>query len=148
MAKVLIINGPNLNRLGTRKPEIYGTRTLDEIIEALTLHAKERGCETLVHCQTNYEGGLIDRLQEASAEYDAVILNAGALTHYSYALRDAIACCGVPVAEVHMSDITAREPFRAVDVISEVCVFRIMGLGERSYFTALDKLIDELGAEK
>lgn len=145
--RILILNGPNLNMTGRREPEIYGMRTMEEIMDDLKLHAAEKGCE-IVYFQSNYEGALIDRLQAAPGECDAVILNAGALTHYSYALRDAIACCEAPVAEVHMSDITAREPFRAVDVISDVCVFRVMGLGERSYFTALDKLTDELGTEE
>lgn len=139
---ILVLNGPNLNMTGRREPEIYGTRTMDEIMSDLAMYAKKRGCEILAHYQTNYEGELIDRLQAAPEEYDGVILNAGALTHYSYALRDAIACCGVPVAEVHMSDITRREPFRAVDVISDVCAFRVMGLGENSYYAALDRLIE------
>lgn len=140
--RILVLNGPNLNMTGRREPEIYGTRTMDEIIGDLAEYAKERGCELLEHHQTNYEGELIDRLQTACGDFDAVILNAGALTHYSYALRDAIACCGLPVAEVHMSDITKREPFRATDVICDVCAFRVMGLGENSYFRALDMLTE------
>ena len=140
--RILVLNGPNLNMTGRREPKIYGTRTMDEIIADLALKAKEHGCEDLTHYQTNYEGELIDRLQAAGDRYDAVILNAGALTHYSYALRDAIACCGIPVAEVHMSDITKREPFRATDVIRDVCAFCVMGLGEHSYFRALDLLCE------
>jgi 3-dehydroquinate dehydratase-2 len=94
--------------------------------------------------QSNHEGVLIDLLQTAGEDHAGVILNAGALTHYSYALRDAVACCTVPVAEVHMSDITAREEFRRNDVLSDVCTLTVMGLGEQSYFKALDMMIDLL----
>lgn len=138
---ILVLNGPNINMTGKREPEIYGTRTLDEIISDLAAYAVTKAC-TVEHIQTNHEGVLIDRLQTCADEFDAVILNAGALTHYSYALRDAIACCGLPVAEVHMSNILTRESFRAADVIEDVCSFRIMGLGERSYFSALDMLTE------
>ena len=143
--RILVLNGPNLNMTGRREPEIYGTRTMDEIIGDLRRYAEEHGCELFEYYQTNYEGELIDRLQVAYQLYDAVILNAGALTHYSYALRDAIVCCGVPVAEVHMSDITKREPFRATDVIRDVCAFCVMGLGENSYFKAFDMLCEAIG---
>lgn len=137
--KILVLNGPNLNLTGRREPEIYGRRGMDEIIRDLRERAEERGHE-LIYRQSNHEGVLIDELQAAEGVFDAVILNAGALTHYSYALRDAIAAVDLPVAEVHMSDIMSREPFRAVDVIEEVCAFRVMGMGERSYFEALDML--------
>ena len=139
--KILVLNGPNLDMTGRREPEIYGTRSLDDIVASIAEHAAERGAE-IVHIQTNYEGRLIDELHAAADPYDGVLINAGALTHYSYALRDAIACTPIPVGEVHMSDITKREPFRAVDVIEEVCAFRIMGLGEKGYLFALDMLLD------
>ena len=139
--RILVLNGPNLNLTGRREPSIYGTRSLDEIMTDLAEYAEKRGC-ALCHIQTNYEGKLIDELQSAEESFDAVILNAGALTHYSYALRDAISACPLPVAEVHMSDILSREPFRAVDVITDVCAFRVMGQGERSYFSALDMLLE------
>ncbi len=137
--RILVLNGPNLNLTGKREPSIYGRRSMDDIIKDLKAHAEEHGHE-LCSLQSNHEGVLIDALQEADGRFDAVILNAGALTHYSYALRDAIAATGLPVAEVHMSDLLSREPFRAVDVIEEVCAFRIMGMGERSYFEAFDML--------
>lgn len=142
--RILVLNGPNLNMTGRRSPEIYGSRSLEEIMRDLAGYAGERGCE-IVHLQTNHEGVLIDRLQAATDEFDAVMINAGALTHYSYALRDAIECCGLPVAEVHISNILERESFRRIDVIEEVCAFRVMGLGERGYFTALDMLIERIG---
>lgn len=141
--KLLILNGPNLNMTGKREPEIYGTRSLEEIINDLKKYAAEKGI-AIEHFQTNFEGRLIDTLQTAAAEFDGVILNAGALTHYSYAIRDAIACCEVPVGEVHMSNILKREPFRAVDVIEDVCAFRIMGHGEKSYTKAIDKMAEIL----
>lgn len=140
--RILVMNGPNLNMTGRREPEIYGTRTLDEIMSDLKAFAAEKGC-SVDDMQSNHEGVLIDVLQRAAESYDAVILNAGALTHYSYSLRDAIACCGLRVAEVHMSDITARESFRSTDVIEDVCEFRIMGMGERSYFSALEMLMNK-----
>jgi 3-dehydroquinate dehydratase-2 len=134
--KLLVLNGPNLNMTGKREPEIYGTRSLDEIVSGLVRSAEEIGIG-VDHLQTNYEGRLIDAIQEAPEYYDGILLNAGALTHYSYSLRDAIACCPIPVGEVHMSDITKREPFRAADVIGEVCAFCVMGYGEESYSRAL-----------
>lgn len=141
--KILVLNGPNLNMTGKREPEIYGSRSLDDIIYELKKRAESLGAEVF-HIQTNYEGKLIDELQSAGEKYDGVLLNPGALTHYSYALRDAVVCCTVPVGEIHMSDILKREPFRAKDVIEDVCAFRIMGLGADSYFNGLELLIDML----
>ena len=139
--KLLILNGPNLNMTGRRDPKIYGAKTLDEIICSLKADALEVGIET-EHFQSNHEGDLIDSIQAAPDEFDGILLNPGALTHYSYALRDAIECCPIPVGEVHISDITKREHFRAIDVIAEVCAFRIMGLGEGSYSAALHMMKD------
>lgn len=141
--RILILNGPNLNMTGRREPEIYGTRSLEDIIKTLCEKADEMGI-SLHHVQSNYEGRLIDEIQTAAENFDAILLNAGALTHYSYALRDAIACCPIPVGEVHMSDILKREPFRAVDVIEDVCAFRVMGMGEGSYEAALCMMAEEL----
>lgn len=139
--RFLVLNGPNLNLTGRREPEIYGTKSMDEIIAELKAEAEPLGIE-IVDRQSNHEGALIDRIQEAPGAFDAILLNAGALTHYSYALRDAIACCPIPVGEVHMSDILKREPFRSVDVIEEVCAFRIMGLGAASYGAAMRMMAD------
>lgn len=141
--KLLVLNGPNLNMTGKREPEIYGTQSLDEIIEGLKGFALKFGAE-IDHVQSNHEGVLIDVIQSAPSSYDGILLNAGALTHYSYALRDAIACCPIPVGEVHMSNILEREPFRAVDVIDEVCAFRVMGMGAGSYEAALSMMLEEL----
>lgn len=141
--KLLILNGPNLNMTGRRETAVYGTRSLDEIVESLKEYASVKSVET-AHMQSNHEGVLIDALQKAGEEYDGVLLNAGALTHYSYSLRDAIVCCSVPVGEVHMSDITKREDFRKTDVICEVCAFTVMGLGEKSYYKALDTMTELL----
>ena len=141
--KLLVLNGPNLNMTGVREPEIYGTRSLEDIMRSLSEAAEGLGV-SIAHVQTNYEGRLIDEIQAAPAAFDAILLNAGALTHYSYSLRDAIACCPIPVGEVHMSDITKRESFRATDVIEEVCSFRVMGLGAGSYEAALYMMLDEM----
>ncbi len=145
--RILVLNGPNLDMTGKREPEIYGTRSLDDIIRALETHAAEHGA-SVEHVQTNYEGRLIDELHAAGDAFDGVLINPGALTHYSYALRDAIACTPVPVGAVHMSDITKREPFRAVDVIEDVCAFRVMGMGARSYTVGLDRLIETIEKAK
>ncbi|MBQ1817630.1 MAG: 3-dehydroquinate dehydratase [Clostridia bacterium] len=143
LMRILILNGPNLNLTGRREPEVYGTKSMDEIVAELKEKAAELGAE-LYEVQSNHEGRLIDELQEAAHRYDGVLLNAGALTHYSYALRDAVAACPIPVGEVHMSDITRREPFRAVDVLEDVCAFRIMGLGAGSYEAGLLMLTEKL----
>ncbi len=144
--KLLVLNGPNLNMTGKREPEIYGTLSLDEIMEGLARRAAEAGV-SIEHVQSNHEGVLIDTIQSAPSLYDGILLNAGALTHYSYSLRDAIACCPIPVGEVHMSNILEREPFRAVDVIEDVCAFRVMGMGAGSYEAALSMIIEELNKD-
>lgn len=128
--KVLILSGPNLNMLGTRQPEVYGRTTLDDIHNDLIRLGEELGVEITTQ-QSNYEGALIDALHAKAA--DAVVLNAGALTHYSYALRDAIAAVETPVIEVHLSNIHAREPFRHTSVIAPVCAGSIAGFGATSY---------------
>lgn len=137
--KILVLNGPNLDLTGTREPEVYGSDTLGEIMDGLRSHAGSQGV-TLAHMQSNHEGVLIDMIHAAPAIYDAILLNAGAFTHYSYALRDAVACCPIPVGEVHLSDITRREAFRANDVLEDVCSFRVMGLGAAGYSKALDMM--------
>jgi len=141
MPKILVVNGPNLNLLGTREPDKYGTETLDQIVAIITKQAQEEGDEILAF-QSNHEGDLIDFIQKESASADGMILNAGALTHYSYALRDAIASVGIGTVEVHITNIHAREEFRNKSVIADVCVGQISGLGSRGYLLALSYLID------
>jgi 3-dehydroquinate dehydratase-2 len=141
--RVLIVNGPNLALLGEREPDTYGSVSLPEIEEMLT----ERGCVLgidVTFFQSNDEGAIIDALHDARTTCDGVVLNAGALTHYSYALRDAIAAIGVPVVEVHLSNIFAREPFRATSVIAPACIGSICGFGPLSYLLGLDAVADRL----
>ena len=135
---VFVLNGPNLNLLGTREPEVYGTDTLDGIAARLTERAAELGVALDIR-QSNHEGHLIDWLHEAAAAgARAVILNAGGYTHTSVALRDAVAAIPVPVIEVHLSDPLKREPFRHTNFIADVCKHSITGLGARGYILALD----------
>ncbi|MBO5734334.1 MAG: type II 3-dehydroquinate dehydratase [Clostridia bacterium] len=140
--KIMLINGPNLNMLGVRPPEIYGTDTLADIEKMVIDEGKTLGFE--VECfQSNSEGALIDCIHSCFKRVDAIILNAGAYTHYSYAIRDAIETVMLPVAEVHLSDIHKREEFRHTSVIEDVCAFQICGHGKAGYIEALHKLKDE-----
>ena len=139
MKKILVMNGPNLNLLGLREPGVYGTDSYDTVCDRIREKAKELQVEVSFF-QSNSEGGLIDRLHAAMGEVDGVALNAGAYTHYSYALRDAIASIRLPVIEVHMSNVHAREEFRHTSVISAVCKGQIAGFGVNSYLLALEAL--------
>ena len=143
MIRVLVVHGPNLNLLGTRQPDIYGRVTLADIDSRLVSAAQARGAE-LRTFQSNGEGALVDALHDARQWAAGVILNAGALTHYSYALSDAIAGIGIPVIEVHLSNIHARESWRHTSVIAPVVVGSIGGFGWRSYLLALDALLGHL----
>ena len=138
-ATILVINGPNLNMLGTRQPEIYGTRSLDDMMTHLAT-VGERGTPPLevAHVQSNHEGVLLDAIHEQGRQVNGIIINAGALTHYSIALRDALASIDTPAIEVHISNIHAREEFRHHSVISPVVVGQIAGLGEDGYRLALE----------
>jgi len=142
MPNVLILHGPNLNLLGTREPGVYGRVTLAQINAMLEEEAAARGV-TLRILQSNHEGALVDAIHAAVGWADGIIINAGALTHYSYALRDAIAGVGIPTVEVHLSNIHAREPFRHTSVIAPVCRGQIAGFGARSYLLALWALLEE-----
>lgn len=142
-AKILLINGPNLNMLGIRKPEIYGKTTLADIEAELSLYAEEKGC-TLSCFQSNHEGAIIDELHKAYGNIDGIIINPGAYTHYSYAIRDAIESVMIPTVEIHLSDIHNRESFRSVSVITPVALCQISGHGKDGYFMALDRLLEHL----
>jgi 3-dehydroquinate dehydratase-2 len=135
--RILLLNGPNLGRLGQRQPQIYGSTTLAEVEAAALAHAEELG-HSLEAFQSNHEGALIDRLEVR--DYDAVVINPGALTHTSYALHDALVGTERPIVEIHISDISAREPWRRVSVIEPVVSHRIMGHGWRGYLEAIDAL--------
>ncbi|MDY6267585.1 MAG: type II 3-dehydroquinate dehydratase [Selenomonadaceae bacterium] len=145
MAKgnVLVLNGPNLNLLGTREPEIYGHTTLHDIEQRMAARATEAGIRIAFY-QSNHEGALVDAIQDARGTYDYIIFNAGAYTHYSIALRDAIAGIDVPVIEIHLSNIHKREEFRHTSVLAPVCLGQICGLGAYSYMAALEAVIDRL----
>jgi 3-dehydroquinate dehydratase-2 len=138
--RILLLNGPNLSTLGRRQPEIYGTTTLAEIVELARAHAEGRGA-SLDDFQSNHEGALIDRLERQ--DYDAVVINPGALAHTSYALHDALAGSGRPVVEVHLSDITKREPWRRVSVIATGTRHQVIGRGWQGYLDAIDLLLDD-----
>jgi 3-dehydroquinate dehydratase-2 len=141
--RVLVLHGPNLNLLGTREPEVYGQTTLQEIDDRLASEAKEYGAE--VECfQSNHEGALLDRIHDARGWADGILINAGALTHTSVALRDALAATGLPVVEVHVSNVHAREEFRHFSYLSAVSVGVIAGFGPDSYVLGLRGLLDLL----
>ena len=144
MGKILVMNGPNLNLLGTREPEIYGSLTLADIHERLRQRANEADLD-IEFMQSNHEGALVDAIQRARRTADYIILNAGAFTHYSIALRDAIAAVEVPVIEVHLSNIHQREEFRHKSVIAPVVLGQIAGFGAESYMAALEIIIWRMG---
>ena len=141
--KILVLHGPNLNLLGTREPEVYGSMTLDDINSKLVGLGKELGVD--VECfQSNHEGALIDALHEARTNANGVVFNPGGYTHTSIALRDAISAIQIPVIEVHISNLYAREEFRHTSMISAVCKAKVTGFGWRSYELGLRGLVDVL----
>ena len=143
MTRVLVLQGPNLNLVGTREPEIYGTQTLDEIHDGIRKRAGELGLE-VEFFQSNHEGALIDRLH--ARDFDVVIVNAGGLTHTSVALRDALLGVARPFVDVHLSDPSTREPFRKVNFLRDVAVESIVGQGARGYHLALESIARRFAA--
>jgi 3-dehydroquinate dehydratase-2 len=143
MPKILLLHGPNLNLLGRREPDVYGRQTLDEIVAA----AKDLGAELGVGVdswQSNSEGDLVTRIQRAAAEYDAIVINAGAYTHTSIALRDAVLASGLPVVEVHLSNVYKREPFRQRSFLADVVAGQVVGFGGDSYLLGLRAVVSLL----
>ncbi|MFY4776273.1 type II 3-dehydroquinate dehydratase [Metabacillus sp. RGM 3146] len=147
MNSYLIVNGPNLNMLGKREPGVYGSASLLDLENEILLFGEETGIE--ITCfQSNHEGDLIEAIQEAEGQYAGIVLNPGAFTHYSYAIRDAIASVTVPVIEVHISNVHRREEFRHVSVTAPVAAGQIVGLGFAGYRLALLALMEKQGGEE
>lgn len=143
MLNILVINGPNLNTLGTREPAIYGTVTLAQIVSMLQKRSEELDA-SVESFQSNYEGAIIDFLQQKAEQADGIIINPGAFTHYSIALRDALSAVKAPVVEVHLSNIYAREEFRHHSLLAPICKGHIVGMGWRGYLLALEGLVELL----
>lgn len=137
---ILVVHGPNLNLLGEREPSVYGTLTLDELNAQIRAHGRSRGVEIRTY-QSNHEGRLLDALQRARTWAAGVVINPGAYGHTSYALRDCIAGIKIPTVEVHLSDVEAREPFRKVSTIADVCIGKISGRGPQSYLAGIDLIL-------
>lgn len=142
--KILVLNGPNLNLLGRREPAIYGTATYDDLKAAVRRHAAERGVEVEIR-QSNHEGDLVDWIGEAIGRFDGIVLNPAAYTHTSVAILDAVLAAGIPTVEVHLSDLTKREPFRQTSYVRAACIATVMGHGIAGYTEAMDILV---GTEK
>ncbi len=138
--RILLINGPNLNLLGTRNPEMYGSMTLQNIVDRVTQRGEQLGTE-IVAFQSNSEGAIIDFIQANAPGADGILINAGAFTHYSLAIRDAFEAVEKPFVEVHISNVHAREEFRHHSVLADIAVAQVAGLGWRGYIAALDSLV-------
>ena len=140
--KLLVLNGPNLNMLGIREPEIYGKETYDDLCRMVKEHAEKRGVEVSLY-QSNHEGDLIDRIQMAYKEIDGIVFNPGGYTHTSVALPDAVKAVGIPTVEVHISDVSSREDFRQISYIRAACIATVAGHGLKGYLEAMDLLIGD-----
>lgn len=144
--KIMVINGPNLNLLGVREPEVYGAKSYADLEEYIEGYAEKRDVEAVV-VQSNGEGEIIDFIQHALGNYDGIVINPGAYTHYSYAIHDALASVDIPAVEVHISNIHKREEFRRRSVTAPACIGQIAGLGFRGYTLAIDYLIEGCGKD-
>lgn len=142
--KILVINGPNLNMLGIREPGIYGSETYATLLDKISAHAKKRGV-SVDFFQSNHEGALVDRIQEAFGSTDGIVINPGAYTHTSIALLDALKAVTIPAVEVHISDVSKREAFRSVSYIRDACIGSVIGHGTDGYLEAVDMLIERSG---
>lgn len=141
---ILVINGPNLNMLGIREPDIYGRETYNSLVEKIENYAKEKG--VFVSCyQSNHEGDLVDNIQFAYGVFDGIVINPGAYTHTSVAILDAVKAVGIPTVEVHISDVSAREDFRQISYIRQACFKTISGKGTKGYLEAIDAIIEKVG---
>ena len=141
---ILVINGPNLNMLGIREPDIYGRETYKSLVEKIENYAKEK--DVFVSCyQSNHEGDLVDNIQFAYGIFDGIVINPGAYTHTSIAILDAVKAVGLPTVEVHISDVSAREDFRQISYIRQACFKTISGKGTDGYLEAIDALIEKVG---
>ncbi len=138
--RILIVNGPNLNLLGIREPDVYGTKTYRDLLHTIRAYSRTKGVR-VVCFQSNHEGRIIDWIQRHACCAHGLVINPGALTHYSYALRDCIKGVGLPTIEVHLSDIHGREPFRSISVTKDVCMDQISGKGFAGYLEAVDELV-------
>ncbi|WP_289136230.1 type II 3-dehydroquinate dehydratase [uncultured Brevibacillus sp.] len=143
MTSILLLNGPNLNLLGTREPDVYGRETLADLVTNLSKVMDELGGK-LEHCQSNHEGVLIDAIHQARGVYDGILINPGAFTHYSYAIRDALSSVALPTIEIHISNIHAREEFRHHSVLAPIVIGQVVGLGMDGYEWALRALVRKI----
>ena len=139
--KILVINGPNLNMLGIREPGIYGSENYNSLLEKISAHAAEKNIE-VDFFQSNHEGALVDKIQEAFGVFDGIVINPGAYTHTSIALLDAVKAVGIPTVEVHISDVSKREDFRRISYIRLGCVASVIGKGTDGYLEAIDILLE------
>ena len=138
---ILVLNGPNLNLLGLREPEIYGSVTYEDVCGMIRAHAEARSAEVTIF-QSNHEGDLVDQIQAALGRYDGIVINPAAYTHTSIALLDALRAVAIPTVEVHISDVDSREPFRRISYVRPACVASVIGHGVQGYLEAMDLLLD------
>ncbi len=139
--KILVLNGPNLNMLGIREPEIYGKETYKDLCDLIEIYAKQKGIEVEIF-QSNHEGDLVDEIQDAYCEYNGIVINPAAYTHTSVALLDALKAVGIPAVEVHISDVSKREDYRQISYVREYCFATVTGLGFNGYLKAIDLLLE------